>query len=345
MNRTLRYPHQFLGLNLQDCHPHRSVVMKMMMRWIPLFGRRSGRWWLAYMVFQPSNQWFDLLHGWLDFLGFFGSLVLLGTVSFWTANITLDNWPQRHYDTRPGGARRLHTKVFLVDHLLSKLTSYPQFWIKRIMTNWSANLVIFRTITWAWCNWSHGSLLQLTYNLVLIVNLLDQRINKGSLLILFLVQVFICPDKFSHSPLKHGHLFLGLHSQPLISSTSLDALFTTDWTSVAALLWVSPTTFWASWWIWLTNWEASILALALSCSKGVSASLWTWPTTVPANCKASCLVRSTIWLASARIKGSTHCEQKLHFVAYLHLNPDQTPCPVATRRLGFLEAGMDLMAS
>jgi hypothetical protein len=33
MNRTLRYPHQFLGLNLQDCHPHRSVVMKMMMRW------------------------------------------------------------------------------------------------------------------------------------------------------------------------------------------------------------------------------------------------------------------------------------------------------------------------
>ena len=82
------------------------------------------------------------------------------------------------------------------------------------MTNWSANLVIFRTITWARCNWSHGSLLQLTYNLVLIVNLLDQRINKGSLLILFLVQVFIYPDKFSHSPLKHGHLFLGLTSQP-----------------------------------------------------------------------------------------------------------------------------------
>ena len=36
---------------------------------------------------------------------------------------------------------------------------------------------------------------------------------------------------------------------------------------------------------------------------------------------------------------SAHCEWMLHFEAYLHLNPDQTPRPVATLRLGFLEAG------
>ena len=128
----------------------------------------------------------------------------------------------------------------------------------------------------------------------------------------------------------------------LISSTSADTLFTIDWTSVAALLWVSSTTLWAWWWIWLTNWDASARTLVLSCSMRLSASPRTWPTTLPANCKASCLVVSTIRLASARISGSTETLSSLRMkVAFcglfaLALEPWPNPVPGGDPSVGFL---------